>query len=155
MARATGTVFIRRKGTEARAQQALFEERLRAGHQLLFFPEGTSTDSIRILPFKSTLFAAFFTHGLDQIMYIQPVTVIYHPPTGADARAYGWWGDMSFASHLLHTLAMARQGWVEVVFHPAVAVNLFADRKALAAHCEAAVRAGFAAARSEPGDQRL
>ena len=49
----------------------------------MFFPEGTSTDAMRVLPFKSTLFAAFYTHGLDQILHIQPVTVVYHAPTGA------------------------------------------------------------------------
>ncbi len=40
LARATGTVFIARKSREAKAQQAVFEERLRAGHKLLFFPGG-------------------------------------------------------------------------------------------------------------------
>ncbi len=80
LARATGTVFITRKGTEAKRQQDLFEARLRAGHQLLFFPEGTSTDALRVLPFKPTLFQAFFTHGLDRVLFIQPVTVVYHAP---------------------------------------------------------------------------
>jgi 1-acyl-sn-glycerol-3-phosphate acyltransferase len=141
LARATGTVFIARKGTEAKAQQALFEARLRAGHRLLFFPEGTSTDAIRVLPFKSTLFAAFYSHGLDQILQVQPVTVIYHPPEGEDPRFYGWWGDMGFAGHLLSVLARARQGRVEVIFHPPVAVDAFASRKDLAAHCEAVIRA--------------
>lgn len=142
LARATGTVFIARKGSEAKRQQEVFEQRLRRGHRLMFFPEGTSTDAIRILPFKSTLFAAFYTHGLDHILNIQPVTVVYHAPKGADARFYGWWGAMEFAPHLLHTLAMARQGWVEVIFHPEVAVEDFPDRKALAAHCEAVIRQG-------------
>jgi 1-acyl-sn-glycerol-3-phosphate acyltransferase len=141
LARATGTLFIARKGTEAKRQQDLFEARLRAGHRLLFFPEGTSTDALRVLPFKSTLFQAFYTHGLDRTMHIQPVTVIFHAPPGADPRFYGWWGDMEFAPHLLMTLAAPRQGRVEVVLHPEVAVDALADRKALAAHCEAAVRA--------------
>lgn len=140
LARATGTLFIARKGTEAKAQQHLFEERLRAGHQLLFFPEGTSTDAIRVLPFKSTLFAAFFTHGLEQIMHVQPVTVVYHAPEGADPRFYGWWGDMEFGPHLLMTLAAMRQGRVEVIFHPEVPVDAFADRKSLAAYCERVIR---------------
>ncbi len=140
LARATGTVFIARKGSEAKAQQAVFEQRLRAGHRLLFFPEGTSTDAVRVLPFKSTLFAAFFSHGLDRILHIQPVTVMYHAPAGADPRYYGWWGEMEFAGHLLTTLATRRQGWVEVVFHPPVPVDAFADRKELAAHCERVIR---------------
>lgn len=136
LARATGTVFIARKGSEAKRQQALFEDRLRAGHRLLFFPEGTSTDGLRVLPFKSTLFAAFYTHGLDQTMHIQPVSVIYHAPEGQDARFYGWWGDMTFAGHLFSVLAVARQGRVEVVFHPPVPVDAFAGRKDLAQYCQ-------------------
>nr|WP_194308539.1 lysophospholipid acyltransferase family protein [Gemmobacter straminiformis] len=143
LARATGTVFIARRGAEAKRQQRLFEERLRAGHRLLFFPEGTSTDGLRVLPFKSTLFAAFFTHGLDEVMHIQPVTLVYRAPERQDARFYGWWADMTFGGHFLRVLAEARQGAVEVVFHEPVAVEDCADRKALAARCEAAVRAAM------------
>lgn len=144
LARATGTVFIARDGAQAKVQQAVFEERLRAGHRLLFFPEGTSTDSLRVLPFKSTLFAAFFTHGMEHVMHIQPVSVRYGAPAGADARLYGWWAAMDFAPHLLRILAQPRQGAVEVRFHAGVAVDDFKGRKELAAHCEAVVREGFA-----------
>lgn len=146
LARATGTVFINRNGREAQAQKLLFEARLRAGHRLLFFPEGTSTDGVRVLPFKSTLFAAFFSHGLEELLQIQPVSVIYHAPPGEDARFYGWWGDMGFGPHLLKVLAQGRQGRIEVVFHTPVRVADFAGRKALAAHCEAAVRHGVSEA---------
>ena len=143
LARATGTAFIERDPKKAKAQQGLFEARIRAGHKLLFFPEGTSTDGRRVLPFKSTLFAAFFTHGLEQVMQIQPVSVIYHAPKGRDPRFYGWWGDMVFGPHLLLALAEPRQGSVEVVFHDPVSVGDFASRKALAAYCEASVRGGL------------
>ena len=144
LGRATGTVFIARKGTEAKAQQGVFEDRLRAGHRLAFFPEGTSTDGQRVLPFKSTLFAAFYSHGVDHIMQIQPVSLRYHAPEGRDPRFYGWWGDMDFASHLLQVLACRRPGRVEVTFHDPVPVDAFGDRKLLAAHCEAVVRGGLA-----------
>ena len=140
LARATGTVFIARKGAEAKRQQAVFEARLRAGHQLLFFPEGTSTDSLRVLPFKSTLFAAFFTVDVPEPLQIQPVTVIYHAPAGADPRHYGWWGDMDFAPHLLTVLADARPGRVELVLHPPVPIRAFPDRKSLSAYCERVIR---------------
>ncbi len=141
LARATGTVFITRKGTEAKIQQEVFEARLRFGHKLMFFPEGTSTDAVRVLPFKSTLFAAFFTHGLEHVLHVQPVTVVYHAPAGQDLRFYGWWGDMTFVGHMLQVLAQSPQGEVEVIFHPPVPVDAFADRKALAAHCERVIRA--------------
>lgn len=140
LARATGTVFITRKGGEAKRQQDVFEERLRAGHKLLFFPEGTSSDSIRILPFKSSLFQAFFSEGLVDFLHIQPVTVVYHAPHGQDARFYGWWGDMEFASSLLKMLAAARHGRVEVIYHSPVAVHGFAGRKELTLYCERVIR---------------
>lgn len=146
LARATGTMFIARDPRKARDQQAAFEGRIRAGHKLLFFPEGTSTDGRGVLPFKPTLFAAFFTHGLEQVMQIQPVTVIYRAPKSRSPRFYGWWGDMDFAPHFLIVAAEWPQGSVEVVFHPPVAVDAFADRKRLASHCETAVRAELGAA---------
>ncbi len=146
LARATGTVFIARNAKEAKGQQELFESRIRAGHRLLFFPEGTSTDGRRVLPFKSTLFAAFYTHGLEHVMQIQPVTVIYRAPPGHDPRFYGWWGTMALAPHLLLTLAAPRQGSVEVVFHDPVQVDAFASRKELSAHCEQQIRSTLAGA---------
>lgn len=140
LARATGTVFITRKSTEAKAQQAVFERRLTAGHHLMFFPEGTSSDSRRVLPFKSTLFAAFFTPALRDRLSVQPVTVIWHPAPGMDGRFYGWWGDMDFGPHLIEVLASPRQGRVEVIFHPPLRVADFPDRKAICGAAEMAVR---------------
>ena len=143
LARATGTVFIQRKGTEALAQKNLFEARLRAGHKLLFFPEGTSTDGIHILPFKSTLFAAFFSPALKDVLSVQPVSVVYTAPRGQDPRFYGWWGEMGFGEHLLKVLAAPRQGSVEIIFHDPVKVADFPDRKALCAYAEGKVIEGF------------
>jgi len=140
LARATGTVFIRRDPRDVREQVALFEERLQHGHRLLFFPEGTSTDGQRVLSFKPTLFAPFFSDSLVHDMRIQPVTVIYHPPDGTDPRCYGWWGDMGFGDHLLRVLAQRPQGKVELVYHPPVRVDEFPNRKSLASHLEAQVR---------------
>jgi len=142
LARATGTVFINRAAREARAQKDVFEARLQAGHRLLFFPEGTSTDGQQVLSFKSTLFAAFFTEALRDEMSIQPVSVIYTAPKGADPRFYGWWGDMGFGPHLLHVLAAKRQGSVEIHYQPPLKVRDYKDRKALALACETAVRTG-------------
>ena len=143
LARATGTVFINRDARDARLQKEIFEARLRAGHQLCFFPEGTSTDGARVLAFKPTLFAAFFTHGLSEILRVQPVTLAYLAPETRDPRFHAWWGDHAFVPHLLRLLATARRGRVTVVFHPPVPVADFPGRKDLALHCETAVRAGL------------
>jgi 1-acyl-sn-glycerol-3-phosphate acyltransferase len=153
LARATGTVFISRDPREAKAQQALFEARLEAGHKLLFFPEGTSTDGQRILPFKSTLFGAFFAPGLRDILWVQPVTVVYTAPAGEDPRFYAWWGDMGFGGHLLKVLAAHRQGAVEIVYHAPIRVSEARDRKALAAAAETAIRGAFPS--PETGPERV
>ncbi|MEK0163491.1 lysophospholipid acyltransferase family protein [Phaeobacter sp. A36a-5a] len=145
LARATGTVFIKRDAREARRQTALFQQRLLLGHKLLFFPEGTSTDGLRVLPFKTTLFAAFFHPELRDMISIQPVSVVFYPPNGEDPRFYGWWGDMDFGSHLLKTMASLRQGEVVLHYHTPLRVSDFADRKALATACEAEVSAGHTA----------
>ena len=39
LAKATGTLFIRREAKEAFAQKKLLEQRIKMGHRLLFFPE--------------------------------------------------------------------------------------------------------------------
>ncbi|KIC08441.1 acyl-phosphate glycerol 3-phosphate acyltransferase [Leisingera sp. ANG-M1] len=142
LARATGTVFIERNPKKAKEQAELFEQRLKAGHKLLFFPEGTSTDGRRVLRFKTTLFAALFNDHLRDGLHVQPVSVAYHAPKGAPVRFYGWWGDMDFGPHLLSVLAARRQGSVELIYHPPLKVSGFPDRKRLAARAEEIVRAG-------------
>lgn len=146
LARATGTVFIERNPKKAHEQTKLFQARLLAGHKLLFFPEGTSTDGLQVLPFKTTLFAAFFADDLRDKIAVQPVSVIYRAPSGTDHRFYGWWGDMSFGAHLLSTLALAKHGAVTIIYHDPLQISDFKDRKALALACEEVVRAGHHAA---------
>ena len=143
LARVTGTVFIRRDRREARAQTDLFGTRLRAGQRLMFFPEGTSSDGQRVLPFKTTLFQAFLAPELRTRLNLQPVSLRYHAPEGADPRFYGWWGEMDFGAHALTVLAQRRQGRVDLVYHAPIPVASMPDRKALATAAEAAVRAGF------------
>lgn len=144
LAQATGTVFIERDRRQAREHNRLFEDRLNAGHKLLFFPEGTSTDGLRVLPFRTTLFAAFFAPGLRETTWIQPVVARYVAPPGTPARFYGWWGDMDFGTDLLKVLMQRPQGGVEITYCPALRVADFDDRKSLARAAEEAVRNGLA-----------
>ncbi len=151
LARLTGTVFVRRDAREAGRQAAMLEDRILAGHRLLFFPEGTSTDGQRVLPFKPTLFASVFSERLRETALIQPVTVSYQAPEGYDPRFYGWWGDMEFGPHLLHLLAASKSGCVTVTWHTPLCVNAHKDRKEIARTAEAAVRAAHPHGHTDQG----
>lgn len=142
LTRVAGTHFVARDPRLAQAQAAGLAARVRAGHRLLVFPEGTSSDGHRVLPFKPTLFQGFLDPDLPAGLAVQPVSVRYHAPPGADPRVYGWWGDMDLGPHLLAVLAMRRQGQVAVELHDPVPVA-GRTRKALAAACETAVRRGL------------
>jgi len=145
LARGTGTLFISRDRRQAALQARAMEDRLHAGHKLMFFPEGTSTDGRQVIPFRSTLFEAFFAPGLRDEIAVQPVSIVYHAPQGAPPYFYGWWGDMEFGANLLRILATPRGGQVDVVFHPPLRVADMPNRKALTQRAEAAVRAGLEA----------
>ncbi len=145
LAKASGTIFIERERAQARDQAVLFEKHLISGHKLMFFPEGTSTDGCRVLKFKSSLFAPFMRDELRDHLYIQPMSVIYHAPKGEPDRFYGWWGEMDFGENMLKILSQPKQGTIEVLLHPPLLAADFADRKALTAACEQAVRDGFEA----------
>ncbi|AXC50629.1 1-acyl-sn-glycerol-3-phosphate acyltransferase [Paracoccus suum] len=142
LTRVTDTHFVVRDPRLAQSQAAEFAARTRAGHRLLFFPEGTSTDGRRVLPFKPTLFQAFLAPDLPAGLALQPVSAAYRAPPRRDARFYGWWGAMALGPHLLAVLAQAPQGSVTVTLHPPITVA-GSNRKALAAQCEAAVRSGL------------
>ena len=120
-------------------------ERLIQGHALCFFPEGTSTDGQRVLPFKSTLFASLHKFGAGRDIWVQPASVIYHPAPHLSDDFYGLWGDMAMLGHLTSVLARSRGGRAEIWLHDPVRTSDFPDRKALARHCERIIRAGVEA----------
>ncbi len=143
LARATGTLFVRREARGEVAQQALaLAERLRAGQTLALFPEGTSTDNQRVLPFKPALLAGLLAPGLPEGLAAQPVTLAYEAPEGEDRRFYGWFGGADFGPHALAVLAARRQGRLRVTFHAPIPVA-GRDRKSLAAQAEAVVRSAL------------
>ncbi len=145
MARAAGCVFVnrtRRIGTGRETRE--ISARLAGGDNVVLFPEGTTSDALRILPFKSALFGAVEAGDDGDDFWIQPVSMVYRSvsgvPLGRSLRPYyGWYGDMPFLSHkyLGYTL-----GPLETVirFHAPVRRSAFVSRKHLASWCEAVIR---------------
>lgn len=143
LARINGTVFIERRRSHAKRQEAMLRERIARSELICLFPEGTSTDGLRVLPFKSALFSAFFDHGHGAQLFVQPVTVQYRPGPGEPPSFYGWWGSMAFEAHIWQVLCRSVGGRVWVRFHPPHDVGVWEDRKAFAERCGAEVAAGL------------
>ena len=139
------TVFIERKRTEAKRQQADLLERIENDELLCLFPEGTSTDGLRVLPFKSALMSVVFAPGVRERLMVQPVTLNYIPNPSHDlpSNFYGWWGTMGFGSHIWTLATRSSGGKVEVTFHEPIKVSEYEDRKRLTLDCETAVRSAL------------
>ncbi len=143
LARFGGTEFINRGRGATRDEMLKLDTSISSGKRLILFPEGTSSDGLQVLPFRSSMVQMCFRDGWDARWAVQPVSVIYHGPKGGDPRFYGWWGDMSFGAHFIKAFAARRHGHVEVIFHSAQFPAASADRKSLTAALEEAVAAPF------------
>ena len=85
----------------------------------MLFPEGTTSDGSRVLPFRSAFFA--LAEGARTPPLIQPVSVVYDRlgglPTGRASRpVFAWYGDMDIASHFWR-FAQHRGLRVSVLLH--------------------------------------
>ncbi len=145
IARITGTIFIERNRNHAKRQEEVLRQRIAHDQLLIFFPEGTSTDGLRVLPFKSSLFSVFFLNDHAADLWVQPVTIRYapRPGSGLPRDIYGWWGDMELGAHVWAVMCRSFGGSAEVTFHAPVRPSDFPDRKALAEYCQAVVVRGL------------
>jgi 1-acyl-sn-glycerol-3-phosphate acyltransferase len=153
LAKLQRTVFVVRDRRHAVAQRDEMAERLAAGDALILFPEGTSTDGNRVLPFKSSLFEVALHESSDPArrrLTVQPVSVAYVAldgmPLGRFLRPFfAWYGDMDMAPHIWGVAALGNLT-VVVEFHPPAPAGAFVSRKALADYCYQEVAGGVARA---------
>jgi len=147
LAKLQRTVFVDRRRTRAADQRDALQQRIDAAENLILFPEGTSNDGNRVLPFRSALLAvAERKTASGGPLLLQPVSIAYVTldgmPLGHGFRPLvAWYGDMTLFKHLWHFSRLGRTG-VVVEFHPLVSAADFPSRKALSAHCAAAVVGG-------------
>jgi 1-acyl-sn-glycerol-3-phosphate acyltransferase len=148
VARLGRTVFVSRNRTGTLRERDEMQEKLAAGDALILFPEGTSSDGSRVLPFRSSFFAAAYGEVKP---IIQPVSVVYDrlanlPVSHANRAVFAWYGDMDLAPHVWQ-LAQWQGKRVTLLFHAPLDPLDFADRKALAQAAWQAVADGAAALR--------
>lgn len=149
LARISKTIFIERDRAQAKQQQADLAARIAKGDRLCFFPEGTSSDALRVLPFKTALFSVFHTEKLRPLTWVQPVSVAYFPAKDRPNSFYGWWGDMPYGANLLKIFGISVGGRVVVTYHDPLKADAYADRKSLAKDAHSKVIEGLKASLGE------
>lgn len=126
-----GTIFVNRQRKELVG--VLIRELIRKLKQeanILLFPEGTSTNGEKMLPFQTVPLAA----PLRSRSIIAPVTVTYkaideQPVTAANRDLIYWHGDMEFVSHFWNLLAL-RHVEVLVTIQPKIECFRYPDNSA-------------------------
>jgi len=150
LARLQRTVFVDRERRSAVGDTAgEIIDRLKSGDTVVLFAEGTSSDGNRVLPFRTSLFAAAkppakVASGVPDAV-VQTISIVYTQlhgvPLGrADRPLTGWYGDMELPPHAW-SLLKAGPLDVRIVIGKPVPLDAFADRKELARHSEDEVRA--------------
>jgi 1-acyl-sn-glycerol-3-phosphate acyltransferase len=148
IARLGRTVFVSRSRNTTARERDDMQVRLAGGDNLVLFPEGTTSDGSRVLPFRSSFFA--IADGKARPL-VQPVSVVYDRlgflPTGRAARPlFAWYGNMDIASHFWR-LAQYRGLRATVLLHQPLDPAAFANRKDLARAVWTAVADGAATLR--------
>ncbi len=156
IARLGRTVFVSRSLVNAGKELDAMRSVLKGGDNLILFPEGTSSDGSRVLPFYTSFFALAAQaaeqrkpaqaaeqkrpaqaagQNLSLLPLIQPVSVVYDRlgglPVGRFCRpVFAWYGDMDIASHFGR---LGRRSGLRatVLLHAPVDPADFASRKLL------------------------
>lgn len=147
------TVYLERRPSKAGDQIGALQERFIECGNVILFAEGTSSDGSKVLPFRSSLFAAAL---LEQVQ-IQPASITYvsmdgKPLSQPQRNLFSWFlpdpskpvPNKPFVAHMWAVMGLPS---VEVIvhFHECVMSSDYSNRKDLAEYCETTVRSGLQA----------
>lgn len=136
-------VFIERSAGKVKDARDEMLRKIKEGHVLCLFPEGTTTLGKQPLTFKSSLFNLAEQPLDGQPLAIQPACIAYThinnlPVDETQRPRIAWIGDISLAPHAWDLLKLGTIR-ASIIFHPPVTIAQFASRKELAAHCQAMI----------------
>lgn len=114
LAKVAGTLFIQRGSGDAGKVESQLASHLREGRNVLFFPEGTTTDGERLKRFFHKLFGA----AVSEQVPLQPVLVCYRDEHDALHPHAPFIGDDEFLDHAIDILKGDRMV-VDVMVLPA------------------------------------
>jgi 1-acyl-sn-glycerol-3-phosphate acyltransferase len=141
------SVFIERRTTRAVEHRLQLQDYLAKGQNLILFPEGTSSDGLTALPFKSSLFSLAEESLGDKTLTVQPVSITCvdmdgFPMLREERAEYAWYGDMILVPHLWGVFQHSSFA-VEVMFHAPLTTSDYPHRKDLATACQEVVAEGI------------
>ncbi len=149
LSRLQQTAFISRTRTDAKREKNALENMLRENKSMILFPEGTSTEGVEVLPFKSSLFSLALGEGRENLM-IQPFTISMlgingkKPENQNERDIYAWHINMDTPLHIhLWRFAKNKGATICLNFHDLVDPKQNNDRKVLAKTCHDAVASGL------------
>ena len=116
----------------------LIERNLRSKFNVVLFPEGTSSDGLKVLPFKSSLFGMIDNPKMKNFM-IQAVSITYNKldgvPVDLKYRPFlAWFGRMDLFSHAWKFLGLGASE-VQLNFHKPIRFSNFENRKNASEYC--------------------
>lgn len=144
------TIYVdRERRQDVGRSMATIRQRLMNGEVITLFPEGTSSDGNRVLPFRSALLGAADMQIRGIPVDVLPVTIVYSGvygiPLGRVRRPiFAWHGDMDLPSHLAG-VALAGPFEATVILHELTNTSAVGGRKELAKYCESLIRRSLAA----------
>lgn len=118
---AAGCCFIERRSIwNIHNEMKQMADTLARGHNVVFYPEGTTSDGSALLPF----YTSFFQAAIEAKRKILPITINVDKINGERANAshkdlFCWYGDMSFAPHFKQFLMLSSTE-ITITFHPPV-----------------------------------
>ena len=101
------TIFINRNLRFLKTNKSIIFDYISRGDNIILFPEGTTSDGIRVLRFKSSLLTSLEQKNI----LIQPIVIKYQSINGMPLNRWlkpviAWYGDMHLKPHLINILKL-------------------------------------------------
>ena len=133
------TIFVnRKKFLKVKSQMGQIEKSLEDGNNVVLFPEGTSSDGLKVLNFKSSLLGVVESK-IKKDFYFQPVSIFYSKLDGMPVEIkfrpfFAWFGNMDLLSHAWKFLGLGISE-VKIHFHKPRKFDAFRSRKDVSEYC--------------------